>query len=725
MSDFATLDETGKVPASQLPSYVDDVIEGIYVNSTTFTVDGEPIVLETGKIYVSTNTHLTYRYTGAELIQLSTVAETDPVFVNSPANNIANQDITNWNEAYSWGNHANAGYLTNSSQVITDLGNTTSTLTSNLGNLTNSVSDLSNTVSTINGSYLTADSTTITNIVNTANQTTTDLSNLTNVVANKVNTSLLGQINGVATLDEAGKVPSSQLPSFVDDVLEYADLAGFPETGESGKIYIAIDTGLTYRWSGTIYVEISQSLALGNTSSTAFRGDLGAEAYNWGNHALAGYLTTEADTLDTVATRGNTTNSATINFATTNEVAFNTTSNRGTDLGKLGWNTSDQTLQVGLGNGVVLQLGQETLYVVRNATGSTILNGTPVSCTGVTPSGRLEISPSTGTIDPVTFLGIATQDINTGVNGKVTYFGYVNGLDTRGSTASSLAVGDETWAEGDKLYVHPTATGKLTNVEPEAPKVKICVASVIIRHQSVGVLFVRPTSNLDLTKLSDVQISSLANGEVLAYNGTSARWENKEVVSLGLNVALTNIANDQYLAYQDGTWVNRDLIVYGTVNSVGINTTTTALSVNGTVTDTGNLSVDVASGYIIPTTANSDNYNAAFGWGNHQAVGYVVGSTSPTITDGNIAVYNGTTGLLIKDGGVALSSVGNVVGAGTVVDGNLATFNGTSGAILGVGYGVETTLTNTATVIPVSSAVTTYVDGVVGDIETILDDIIG
>jgi hypothetical protein len=493
---------------------------------------------------------------------------------------------------------------------------------------------------------------------------------------------------------------------------------------------------------------------LGNTSATAFRGDLGAEAYNWGNHALAGYLTTEADTLDSVATRGNTTNSATINFATTNEVAFNTTSNRGTDLGKLGWNTSDQTLQVGLGNGVVLQLGQETLYVVRNATGSTILNGTPVSCTGVTPSGRLEISPSTGTIDPVTFLGIATQDINTGVNGKVTYFGYVNGLDTRGSTASSLAVGDETWAEGDKLYVHPTVAGKLTNVEPEAPKVKICVASVIIRHQSTGVLFVRPTSNLDLTKLSDVQISNIANGEVLAYNGTASRWENKEVVSLGLNVALTNIANDQYLAYQDGTWVNRDLIVYGTVNSVGINTTTTALTVNGTVTDTGNLSVDVNSGYIIPTTANSDNYNAAFGWGNHQAVGYVVGSLSPTVTADNIAVYNGTTGLLIKDGGVALSSINTAithatltnnphsvtasnVGLGNVTDfaqvrkietsvtGNIPTWADTSGANLAAGYTVETSITNVTTAIPTSSGVTTYVDGVVGDIETILDDIIG
>jgi hypothetical protein len=77
-----------------------------------------------------------------------------------------------------------------------------------------------------------------------------------------------------------GKVPSSQLPAFVDDVLEFANLASFPVTGETGKIYIALDTNLTYRWSGSIYVEISQSLALGETSSTAYRGDRGKSAYD-------------------------------------------------------------------------------------------------------------------------------------------------------------------------------------------------------------------------------------------------------------------------------------------------------------------------------------------------------------------------------------------------------------------------------------------------------------
>lgn len=103
---------------------------------------------------------------------------------------------------------------------------------------------------------------------------------------------LKGSANGVAELGSDGKVPSSQLPSYVDDVLEYDSLSAFPATGETGKIYVAKDTNLTYRWSGSAYVEISPSLALGETSSTAYRGDRGKAAYD---HATdAGRMTTAA-----------------------------------------------------------------------------------------------------------------------------------------------------------------------------------------------------------------------------------------------------------------------------------------------------------------------------------------------------------------------------------------------------------------------------------------------
>lgn len=86
--------------------------------------------------------------------------------------------------------------------------------------------------------------------------------------------------NGVATLDSGGKVPAAQLPAYVDDVLEYATASAFPVAGEAGKIYVALDTNLTYRWSGSGYVEISASLALGETASTAYRGDRGKTAYD-------------------------------------------------------------------------------------------------------------------------------------------------------------------------------------------------------------------------------------------------------------------------------------------------------------------------------------------------------------------------------------------------------------------------------------------------------------
>ena len=84
-----------------------------------------------------------------------------------------------------------------------------------------------------------------------------------------------GKANGLASLDDSGKVSSTQLPSYVDDVLEFDQLDQLPKPGESGKIYVVTSTNLQYRWSGTDYVEISKSLALGETSSTAYPGDKG------------------------------------------------------------------------------------------------------------------------------------------------------------------------------------------------------------------------------------------------------------------------------------------------------------------------------------------------------------------------------------------------------------------------------------------------------------------
>lgn len=84
-----------------------------------------------------------------------------------------------------------------------------------------------------------------------------------------------GANGGVASLNGEGKVPAAQLPSYVDDVREYASKDKFPSTGEAGVIYIALDTNKTYRWGATTYVEISPSLALGETADTAYAGNKG------------------------------------------------------------------------------------------------------------------------------------------------------------------------------------------------------------------------------------------------------------------------------------------------------------------------------------------------------------------------------------------------------------------------------------------------------------------
>jgi hypothetical protein len=139
------------------------------------------------------------------------------------------------------------------------------------------------------------------------------------------NTANKGAANGYAPLDATSKISSTYLPSYVDDVLEYANLAALPATGETAKIYVTLDTNKTYRWSGSAYVEISASpgstdaVTEGSTNlyftNTRARAAISATqnlTYNSTTGVITGpvlssYLTAEADTLATVTARGATT----------------------------------------------------------------------------------------------------------------------------------------------------------------------------------------------------------------------------------------------------------------------------------------------------------------------------------------------------------------------------------------------------------------------------------
>ena len=212
-------------------------------------------------------------------------------------------------------------------------------------------------------------------------------------------------------------------------------------------------------------------------------------------------------------------------ISTPDYIQFDTTANTNPVTGLMGWDSVEGTLNLGLSSGKHIHLGEESVFRVRNSTGSTIGKGTALYASGVEPSGRIQVTPyvANGSVREVRFMGLATESISSGVNGFVQHFGYVRDLDTRGTSSTSISVGDETWAAGDLLYVHPTVPGKLTNVKPQH---EIVVAIIIIRHESTGILFVRPTSGGHLEDIHDISLSSLSNEDILIYNSASSIWVN-------------------------------------------------------------------------------------------------------------------------------------------------------------------------------------------------------
>ena len=288
-------------------------------------------------------------------------------------------------------------------------------------------------------------------------------------------------------------------------------------------------------------------------------------------------------------------------------IDFNESAGVTVQPGQLAWNSSDGTLDLGLkGGNVTLQIGQETLYEVRNATGVTISNGTSLYASGVTAgSGRIEASPFTsdGSVRDINFLGLATEDIGIGVNGFVTHFGYTRGLDTRGTAPSSIAVGDENWSVGDILYAHPTVAGKLTNVKP---KHEISVAIIINRHQTTGVLFVRPTSFGHLFDNHDVNINtgSLSTGDLLIYNSGSDYWINSKQLtgSYAITGSLTATSFTGSL-YGTSSYASTASLINGNVNvTQAVIGNTTYITVNETAT-TGTTTI-----HSIPTSSYSSTF---------------------------------------------------------------------------------------------------------------------
>lgn len=315
----------------------------------------------------------------------------------------------------------------------------------------------------------------------------------------------------------AGKVPSSQLPSYVDDVIEVANFAALPITGETGKIYITIDNNHIFRWTGSTYVEITDNTAV------------------WG--AITGTLSSQSDLQSALNAKvpytGATSN---VNLGeyglTSGYVGFDITpTGTPSGIGTMYWDTANRTVSLIDGDGdTTLQIGQEERILVHNNTGSTLTDGQVVYVTGSTgelPSVSLANASNEST--SAATIGVVTEAIANGADGFITTSGLIHGLNT-------LA-----FNEGDLLWLG-TTSGTYTNVKPTSPNHLVLIGYVIKKAGGNGSILVKIQNTQELKESSDVLFSGLANNDVLVYETASSLWKNKSLATI-LGYTPANDAN--------------------------------------------------------------------------------------------------------------------------------------------------------------------------------------
>lgn len=231
-------------------------------------------------------------------------------------------------------------------------------------------------------------------------------------------------------------------------------------------------------------------------------------------------------------------------------LSFNTNNGVVSLRGQVGWNNTEGTLDIALEDNVAVQVDEHRLLRVRNTTGSQLYKGQVVYASGVHANGIItpNLYVADGTIQEIRFIGLMLADVAINNNGFVIDFGHINNIDTRGNVLNNYAVGDETWADGDILYAHPTVAGKLTKVEP---KHAISVA-YILDAASNGKIFVRPSNFGDFGQLHDVNISGATNGQFLQYNSSTDYWipsSSGSLTNLTVSSGSPRISGENFTAY--------------------------------------------------------------------------------------------------------------------------------------------------------------------------------
>jgi len=327
--------------------------------------------------------------------------------------------------------------------------------------------------------------------------------------------------------------------------------------------------------------------------------------------------------------------------------------------GVTSWNSEDGTLYLGMGYDAVVQhVGLDQYFRIKAS--AAITKGQCVMFDGaVGASGVLKGKPSTGVTNPQYIMGVATMDIANNGFGYITSFGTVRGINTTGSSVG------ETWVDGDILYYNPAYTGGLTKVEPIAPLPKVVVAAVTNAGSGgSGSLSVRIQAEPYLQGLTDVYAPSpISNGQILIGDGPQSRWE-AATLTAGTSISITNgagaititnTAPDQIVSLTAGTGIS----ISGTYPSFTITNT----APDQIVSLTGAGTTVVTGTYPNFTITSNDQY-----------VGTVT-SVSGTGTVNGITL----TGTVTSSGSLTLGGTLSGVNLTSQVTGTLPVGNGGTG----------------------------------------------
>jgi hypothetical protein len=207
-----------------------------------------------------------------------------------------------------------------------------------------------------------------------------------------------GVAGGYASLDGSGKVPASELPSYVDDVIEVANYAALPVTGETGKIYITLDNNKSYRWSGSIYVEIAGTPAWGAITGTLSNQTDLQNALNAKQNSLTFDSTptngstnpvTSDGVFDALALKQDTLTNPVTGTGVSGQVSYWSGTNTQAGSNNLFWDAANNRLSVGTNASIAARLGIRGSGTTSATTALLVQNSTPTELFRIRDDGRI------------------------------------------------------------------------------------------------------------------------------------------------------------------------------------------------------------------------------------------------------------------------------------------------------------------------------------------------